>query len=132
MSCYLNLLKIGPSTRQLHRNFRFFSLIHQNNANAISRKNSSNLILKRFKSNSSLSNKAADEAKVQKVKLKVSDLRRLLSLAKTEKWKISGLNDAFQEFNKFHSKLNYFSCNWMSRNFIIDHDGRSVRVRQNT
>lgn len=98
----------------------------------ISRKKSSNLILKRFKSNSSLSNKAADEAKVQKVELKVSDLRRLLSLAKTEKWKISGLNVAFEELDKFHIDLNYFSCNWMSRNFIVDHDGRSVRIGQNT
>lgn len=132
MSCYLNLLKIGPSTRQLHRNFRLFSFIHQNSANVISRKKSSNLILKRFKSNSSLSNKAADEAKVQKVELKVSDLRRLLSLAKTEKWKISGLNVAFEELDKFHIDLNYFSCNWMSRNFIVDHDGRSVRIGQNT
>lgn len=131
MSCYLSLLKIAPTTRQLHRSFRSLSLIHQNSSNVISRKGSANLILRRFKSNSSTSTKAADETKVQKVKLKVSDLRRLLSLAKSEKWKISGEN----ENHKRHINLLTIptdSCHWMSRHFVVNHHGSSIRSGQNT
>lgn len=92
MSCYLNLLRSPSHVRQMCRGFRSFSLIHQNSVNVISRRNGTNFISKRFKTNDSLANKAAEEAKPQKVKLNVSDLRRLLSLAKAEKWKIGGKN----------------------------------------
>lgn len=95
MSCYLNLLRSPSSTRQLCRGIKSFSVIHQNSLNTISRRNGANLFGRRFTSSESLTGKAANEVKTQKVKLKVSDLRRLLSLARKEKWKISGETEAF-------------------------------------
>jgi hypothetical protein len=92
MFYYLNLLRSPSSTRLLCRNVRSFSFIHQNSVNVISKKNGTNFnfLNKRLKSNNSTSNKAGEEVKAQKVKLKASDLKRLLSLAKQEKWKITG------------------------------------------
>lgn len=92
MSCYMRMLRPSANTRQAFRNIRSFSFIHQSGpSNVLSRRNGTNFFNKRLKSNDSLLNKAGEEVKVQKVKLKVSDLRRLLSLAKTEKLKICGI-----------------------------------------
>lgn len=86
MFYYLNLVRCSKGTRQLCHNVRYFSFIHQNNIK-INGVNS----FKRLKSSSSLNaSKAGDVVKPLKVKLKTSDLRRLLSLAKQEKWKIGG------------------------------------------
>lgn len=107
MSCYISLLRSPSSTRQLCQNIRSFSLIHQNSANVIPRRNGANFLSKRFKSDNPLSNKPIEEVKVTKVKLKVSDLRRLLSLAKKEKWKISGKTQelSLKSFIEFHKRF---------------------------
>lgn len=86
----MNLFKIPTSSLQLQRGIRSFSFIHQNSANVLSKRKSTNFLFKRLKSNDSATSKTADGAKVEKVKLRASDLKRLLSLAKTEKWKITG------------------------------------------
>lgn len=99
MSCYMNLLRPSANTRQAFRIIRPFSFIHQSGRqNVLSRRNGTNLFSKRLKSNDSLQNKVGEEVKAQKVKLKVSDLRRLLSLAKAEKLKICG--NRFSTFPK--------------------------------
>lgn len=131
MSCYINLLRGSTNTRHLCRNNRLFSLIDQNSSNVISRKNGTSLILKRFKSNDSVNNKTAEAAKAQKVNIRVSDLRRLLSLAKKEKWKITGKLRKFPwSFLIFAWSL--FRCDRMSRSVIINNHGRSFWIGQNT
>ncbi|CRK97642.1 CLUMA_CG011027, isoform A [Clunio marinus] len=58
-------------------------------AEVTTKRNIFKAFLKRLNSTNSLPKKPpAEEINVQKVKLKASDLRRLLSLAKSEKWKI--------------------------------------------
>lgn len=133
MSCYLNLLRSSPHTRLLCRSVRSFSLIHQRSANLVSRRNGTNLFTKRFKSNDSISTKAAGEALTQKAKLKVSDLRRLLSLAKREKWKITGkLCALICEPDVNCSDILLFSRrDWLPHHFIINNDGCAVRSGKN-
>lgn len=131
MSCYMNLLRSSSSTRQMCRNIRSFSFIHLNSANVIPKRNGTNLFIKRFKTTDSIPNKAAGEVKAQKVKLKASDLMRLLSLAKKEKWKISGkfrkfLMIATQERCPEFHKLCVFSCNRMFDHFLVYNNGRTV------
>ena len=133
MSCYLNLLKTSSHVRPFFRTTRSFSFSHQNSTNVISRKN---FFGKRFKSNDSIQNKAGEEVKVQKVKLKASDLRRLLSLAKTEKWKITGnelevlffSSKAYQMISQIFCQLR---CNWLSHHFVINNHGSSFWFRKN-
>lgn len=130
---HLNLLRCSPTTKHLCRNVRSFSFIHQNSANVISKKNGTALkFFSRLKSNNSATKKAGEEVKAQKVKLKISDLRRLLSLAKQEKWKITG------EWRKFRFADVYFvtfavSCrrNWLSHHLIRNHNGSSFWIGQN-
>ena len=87
MFYYLNLVRCSKGTKQLCHNARYFSFIHQNSVKRNGILNS----FKRLKS-SNLQNlsTAGEVVKPLKVKLKTSDLRRLLSLAKQEKWKIGG------------------------------------------
>lgn len=135
MSCYVNLLRCSSSTRQICRSFKSFSFIHQNSANVISKRNGTNLLIKRFKTTDSIPNKAAGEVKAQKVKLKASDLMRLLSLAKTEKWKISGKYQEFcASFTTLSRDLTWIcipSCNRMSNHILVNHNGCPVWLGQN-
>lgn len=91
MSYYLKLLGSTSGSRTIFKSIRSFSLIQYRGTNG---KRYPTELIKRFKS-SQLSSKAAD---IPKVKLQVSDLKRLLSLAKQEKWKITGL--ALKTFQK--------------------------------
>lgn len=133
MSCYLNLLRPLANTRQAFRCNRSFITFHQcNRSSAVSRKNETNFFIKRLKSNDSLQNKPVEEVKVQKVKLKVSDLKRLLSLAKTEKWKIGGIMSFVQRFEFFMAAVFSIRSDRVSHSFVLHHDGSSLRVGQDS
>lgn len=132
MFYYLNLLRSTSSTRHLCKNIRSFSFIHQNSVNVISKRNGNfNFFSKRLKSNNSPTNKAGQEVKAQTVKLKVSDLRRLLSLAKQEKWKITGgMKSKTAKFHFVTSAVSY-RCNQLSHSVISYHNGSSFWTRKN-
>lgn len=90
---YLTIFRCYPSTIQVCRSVRSFSSLHQSGTRVILRDfgNSGhiNLIKRRFHLTNFANNKnAADKA--AKTKLRTSDIKRLLSLAKPEKWKIAG------------------------------------------
>jgi hypothetical protein len=85
-----------PNTIHIARNVRSFNSLHQSQLKLVFKETNNFVIKKRaFRlNNQHLSNKGADNVKASKVKFKSSDLRRLLSLAKKEKWAIAGENSA--------------------------------------
>lgn len=89
----INLLRSTSKTIVITQNIRSFTSLYQNSGKVIFNTNSNfntTIITRRLKTNKLLRDKVKDETKPQKVKLKSSDLRRLLALAKSEKWKIVG------------------------------------------
>jgi len=85
---YIALFKCYPNTVQVLRNVRTFHSLHQN---LVFKESSKILIRRRFHLNKFLFNKV-ENVKAAKMDRKVnsSDLNRLLSLAKREKWPIAG------------------------------------------
>lgn len=94
MISYLTLFKCYPSTIQACRNVRHFNSLRQNQLKLVFKESNFNIVIKRrFTLNNNLMSKKAiiaDNAMTSKVKLRKSDLQRLLSLAKAEKWSIIG------------------------------------------
>lgn len=98
---YLKLFKCNCNSSHLFKNIKNFNSLQQKSFNVQIRtnnfqiykcnKNTLNVKIKRFNTNDTKANVIVNEAKVQKVKLKATDLRRLLSLAKSEKWSIAGI-----------------------------------------
>lgn len=88
MITYLTLFRCNPKTVQVLRNVRTFNSLHQN---LILKEPNKVLIKRRFHLNKFLFNKV-ENVKAAKMdgKMKSSDLKRLLSLAKREKWSIAG------------------------------------------
>lgn len=88
MITYLSLFRCYPNTVQVLRNVRQFNSLHQN---LVLKDSSKVLIRRRFHLNKFLFNKV-ENVKAAKMdgKMKSSDLKRLLSLAKREKWSIAG------------------------------------------
>lgn len=88
---YLTIFKCTPSAIRVSQSVRSFSSLHQCGSRVILR-DSKNVINRKFHLTNFSNNKnAADKAKA-KAKLRTSDIKRLLSLAKPEKWKIAGEN----------------------------------------
>lgn len=91
---YLTIFRCFPSTVQVCRNVRGFSSLHQSGTRVILKDfgNSGSTVIKRrfHLSNFSKNKNAPNADKAAKVKLRTSDLKRLFSLAKPEKWKIIG------------------------------------------
>lgn len=97
---YLKLFKCNSNSSHLYKSIKNFNSIQQKSFNVQIRtnnfqiskcnKNTLNVKIKRFNTNDTKANVIVNEVKVQKVKLKASDLKRLLSLAKSEKWSIAG------------------------------------------
>lgn len=87
---YIALFKCYPNTVQVLRNVRTFHSLHQN---LVLKESSKTLIKRRFHLNKFLFNKV-ENVKATKMDRKVnsSDLKRLLSLAKREKWSIAGMS----------------------------------------
>lgn len=93
---YLTILRCYPSTVLACRSVRTFNSLHQSGTRLILR-DSNNFGLinkKRFHLTKFSSNKNAAD-KSGKAKLRASDIQRLLSLAKPEKWKIAGEQEKF-------------------------------------
>lgn len=90
---YLKIFRCYPNTVQLCRNIRTFNTLHHQGTRLILKDFNNSLINNRrqFRLNESkfTNNKIAPDKSV-KAKLKTSDIQRLLSLAKPEKWKIAG------------------------------------------
>jgi hypothetical protein len=127
MSCFLNLLKSSAGARHLSRNVRTFSFIHHTSTNVVTRRNGINFFSKRFKATDAVPNTGAGAVKAVKVKLKVSDLRRLLSLAKNEKWKIAGKCNE-KSFRAFSLKSSIFRSDWLSHHLLFHHHGSAIRA----
>ncbi|CAO1415225.1 unnamed protein product [Diamesa tonsa] len=97
---YLKLFKCNCNSSHLFKSIKNFNSLQQKSFNVQIRtnnfqiskcnKNTLNVKIKRFNTNDTKANLIVNEAKVQKVKLKATDLKRLLSLAKSEKWSIAG------------------------------------------
>lgn len=85
---YFTLFKCFPNTVQVLRNVRTFSSLHQN---LVLKESKKILIRRRFHLNNNLFNKV-ENVKAAKMdrRMNSSDLKRLLSLAKREKWSIGG------------------------------------------
>jgi hypothetical protein len=98
---YLTVFKCFPNTVHICRNVRNFNSLHQNQLKLVFKETNNFAIKKRsFRLNSQhLSNKSGDGN--VKMKFKRSDLKRLLSLAKPEKWAIAG---------EFFMIQNHFRC----------------------
>jgi hypothetical protein len=131
MFYYLNLLRYSSGTRHLCRNLRPFSFTHPNSANVISKKNGTNLnfLNKRLKSSNS---KGSEDVKAQRIKLRASDIKRLLSLAKQEKWKITGmLRNFIKSMETFINFLDPFRCHWLFNCVLLHHNGSSFWAGQN-
>ena len=128
-SCFVNLLRSSVGARHLSRNVRSFSFIHHNSANIFTRRNGINFFSKRFKSTDSVPSTGAGAVKAVKVKLKVSDLRRLLSLAENEKLKITGkINE--KTIRAFPRNLSIYRSDWMSHHLLFHHHGSAVWLGQ--
>lgn len=91
---FLNLMRTTTKCVLIAHNIRSFASLHQNSRTVIRNTNFNfnTIITRRIKTNRILREKVKSEAKPPKVKLKSSDLKRLLALAKSEKWKIAGEN----------------------------------------
>lgn len=94
------------------------------------------IITRRFRTSRILREKIIkDEAnKPPKVKLKSSDLKRLLSLAKSEKWKIAGASCARISQKLFiisHMKMS-FRCNRLLDRLVGNHNVSSIWPGQNS
>lgn len=89
---YFTLFKCYPSTIQVCRSFKSFSSIHHNQLRLVFKETKNCVINRKFHlTKFHQTNKTAgDNVKVSKVKLRTSDFKRLLSLAKPEKWAIIG------------------------------------------
>lgn len=100
---YLSLLKCTESSLKQCRNIRTLNFIGQNAILKSTKTKKTNLIsiIKRFKSNDAKPVSPVGNAKMATPKLRTSDLQRLFSLAKTEKWKIGGLIAEILSVNLF-------------------------------
>lgn len=94
---YLTIFRCYPSTIQVCRSARSFSSLHQSVPRVILRdfgnsgpKKLNHVISRRFHLTNFRSNSKNAADKSEKVKLRTSDIKRLFSLAKPEKWKIAG------------------------------------------
>lgn len=88
LQCQLNSQKVRLICQQSFQNYNYQQKLLSKN----SRPHFNNLVIRRLKSSESSGKKSVEvsKSKNQPVKLSKSDLKRLFSLAKKEKWKISG------------------------------------------